>query len=143
MILVMADNVIRKIKAYLLRNSCVNISEELMPVINASMNPVDKAVLNKALSRTHLVKLASIIIQKMKKPGPEKNSEIKKITTRLPARSPGWYPVTARNIPHNKPLMNADNSHIVNVINDNLTYCFISWYSIEVFYSCDSLSIGE
>ncbi len=141
MILVVADKVIRRIKTYLLENSEVNIPEQQMAVINASMNPIDKAVLNKALSRTHLAKLASIAIQKMKKPGAEKNSEIKKMTTRLPAHCSGSFLVTPRNIPHNIPLMNADNIHIVNVINDSLIYCFISWYSIEVFYSCGSLSI--
>ncbi len=88
-----------------------------IPVIKASIEPADSAVLNNALSRIHLAKVTMMVIQKIKKPGAEKNNEKKKIIIISPAHSDGCCSVMDKKMPHKNPFMNAESIHTVKVIN--------------------------
>ena len=89
MIPVIADRMTKTTSKYSpFGNSFLNIFEQRIPVIKARLKPVDSAILNNALSSFHLAKLISSTIQKIKKPGAEKNKERKKMISITEGHSP-------------------------------------------------------
>jgi hypothetical protein len=79
MMLVIADKMANSTNTYLfVENTDLSNSEQIIAVAVASINPVDRAMRNKALPLILLNNFTRSIIQKIKKPGAEKSKEIKK-----------------------------------------------------------------
>jgi hypothetical protein len=89
MMLVIADKMANTINTYLfVANTDLSNSEQIIAVAAASINPVDRAMRNKALPLILLTNFTRSVIQKIKNPGAEKSKEIKKLSSVSAGNSP-------------------------------------------------------